>query len=189
MLRAFHFGRRGAHLAKLHFLIYVMGAFLVYTGIKMAFSRDNDVDPAQNPLVKFASRHMRLTHKALGGKFLIRHQGRLYAMPMLLVLIMIESTDVVFAAVSIPAILANCKDPFIVYTSNAFALLGLRALYFAMAGIMKLFHYLHYGLPFIHLREAEHAPVNNSLALIAPIVNRPFIRQCACCGGRFYSCE
>jgi tellurite resistance protein TerC len=138
-----------ALIAKFHFLIYLMGAFLVYTGIKMAFSRDNDVDPEQNPLVKFARRHMRLTKDAVGGKFFVKQHGKLYATPLFLVLLMIESTDVVFAADSIPAILAISKDPFIVYTSNVFALLGLRALYFALAGIMQLFHYLHYGLSLI----------------------------------------
>lgn len=138
-----------ALIAKFHFLIYIMGAFLVYTGIKMAFTQDNDVDPAQNPLVKFASRHLRVTKDAAGGKFFVKQDGKLYATQLFLVLIMIESTDVVFAADSIPAILAISKDPFIVYTSNVFALLGLRALYFALAGIMQLFHYLHYGLSLI----------------------------------------
>lgn len=138
-----------ALIAKFHFLIYIMGAFLVYTGIKMAFSQDNDVDPENNPLVKFASKHMRITKTPVGGKFFVKQNGKLYATPMFLVLIMIESTDVVFAADSIPAILAISKDPFIVYTSNVFALLGLRALYFALAGIMQLFHYLHYGLSLI----------------------------------------
>jgi len=139
-----------ALIAKFHFLIYIMGAFLIYTGIKMAFSHGNEeVDPQSNPLVKFASKHLRITKKAEGGKFFVRDKGKLYATPMFLVLIMIESTDVVFAVDSIPAILAISKDPFIVYTSNVFAMLGLRALYFALAGIMQLFHYLHYGLSLI----------------------------------------
>lgn len=138
-----------ALIAKFHFLIYIMGAFLIFTGIKMAFSQDNDVDPEHNPLVKFASKHLRITKTPVGGKFFVKQEGKLYATPLFLVLIMIESTDVVFAADSIPAILAISKDPFIVYTSNVFALLGLRALYFALAGIMQLFHYLHYGLSLI----------------------------------------
>jgi tellurite resistance protein TerC len=136
-------------IAKFHFLIYILGAFLVYTGIKMAFSKGNDVDPENNPLVKWASKHFRFTKTAVGGKFFTKIDGKLYATPLFLVLIMIESTDVVFAADSIPAILAISKDPFIIYTSNVFALLGLRALYFALAGIMQLFHYLHYGLSLI----------------------------------------
>lgn len=138
-----------ALIAKFHFIIYILGAFLVYTGIKMAFSKDNDVNPEDNPLVKWASKHLRITKKQEGGKFFVKQDGRLYATPLFLVLLMVESTDVVFAADSIPAILAISKDPFIVYTSNVFALLGLRALYFALAGIMQLFHYLHYGLSLI----------------------------------------
>ncbi|MEJ8801661.1 TerC family protein [Pontibacter sp. H249] len=138
-----------ALIAKFHFIIYILGAFLVYTGIKMAFTKDQDIDPEHNPLVNWVSKHMRVTKTAVGGKFFVKQNGKLFATPLFLVLIMIESTDVVFAADSIPAILAISKDPFIVYTSNVFALLGLRALYFALAGIMQLFHYLHYGLSLI----------------------------------------
>ncbi|WP_299821166.1 TerC family protein [uncultured Pontibacter sp.] len=138
-----------ALIAKFHFIIYILGAFLVYTGIKMAFTKDQDIDPENNPLVNWVSKHMRVTKTAVGGKFFVKQNGKLFATPLFLVLIMIESTDVVFAADSIPAILAISKDPFIVYTSNVFALLGLRALYFALAGIMQLFHYLHYGLSLI----------------------------------------
>jgi len=137
-------------IARFHVIIYLLGAFLVYTGIRMAFSKsDNELRPEQNPLVVWASRHLRFTQTAVGGKFFTRVDGRLYATPLFLVLLMVESTDVVFATDSIPAILAISKDPFIVYTSNVFALLGLRALYFALAGIMQLFHYLHYGLSLI----------------------------------------
>jgi len=136
-----------ALIAKFHFIIYILGAFLVFTGIRMAFSHgDDELHPEQNPLVNWVSKHMRITTTPAGGKFFIRQNSKLYATPLFLVLIMVESTDVVFAADSIPAILAISKDPFIVYTSNVFALLGLRALYFALAGIMQLFHYLHYGL-------------------------------------------
>ncbi len=138
-----------ALISKFHFIIYILGAFLVYTGIKMAFSGDQDVDPEHNPVVKWVSRHIRMTKTHEEGKFFVRKRGKLYATPLFLVLIMIESTDVVFAADSIPAILAISNDPFIVYTSNVFALLGLRALYFALAGIMELFHYLKYGLSVI----------------------------------------
>src|SRR5690554_3769940 len=138
-----------ALITKFHFLIYIMGAFLVYTGIKMAFSHGTELDPENNPLVKWASKHLPMKRTSDDGKFFVRENGKLYFTPLFLVLIMIESTDVVFAVDSIPAILAISKDPFIVYTSNVFALLGLRALYFALAGIMKLFHYLHYGLSLI----------------------------------------
>ncbi|MHA6247249.1 TerC family protein [Pontibacter sp. CAU 1760] len=136
-----------ALIAKFHFIIYLLGGFLVFTGLKMAFSHgDEEVHPENNPLVNWVSKHMRITKTSVGGKFFVKHDGKLFATPLFLVLIMVESTDVVFAADSIPAILAISKDPFIVYTSNVFALLGLRALYFALAGIMQLFHYLHYGL-------------------------------------------
>ncbi|GAA4428474.1 TerC family protein [Pontibacter saemangeumensis] len=136
-----------ALIAKFHFIIYILGAFLVITGIRMAFSHgDEEIHPENNPLIKWVSKHMRITKTAVGGNFFTKQNGKLYATPLFLVLIMVESTDVVFAADSIPAILAISKDPFIVYTSNVFALLGLRALYFALAGIMQLFHYLHYGL-------------------------------------------
>src|SRR5690606_25246495 len=138
-----------ALIAKFHFLIYIMGAFLVYTGIKMAFSHDAEIDPENNPLVKWAAKLLPMKRTSEEGKFFVRENGKLYATPLFLVLIMIESTDVVFAVDSIPAILAISKDPFIVYTSNVFALLGLRALYFALAGIIQLFHYLHYGLSLI----------------------------------------
>jgi tellurite resistance protein TerC len=138
-----------ALLDKFQFLIYILGAFLLYTGIKMAFSKDKQVDPGHHPLVKWFSKHLPMTNTAVEGKFFVRQAGKLYVTPLLLVLLMIESTDVVFAADSIPAILAISNDPFIVYTSNVFAMLGLRALYFALAGIMQLFHYLHYGLSLI----------------------------------------
>lgn len=136
-----------ALIAKFHFIIYILGAFLIFTGIKMLFSHGADeLHPEDNPLVRWVSKHMRISKTPDGGKFFTKQNGKLYATPLFLVLIMVESTDVVFAADSIPAILAISKDPFIVYTSNVFALLGLRALYFALAGIMQLFHYLHYGL-------------------------------------------
>ncbi|MCJ8164859.1 TerC family protein [Pontibacter sp. E15-1] len=136
-----------ALIAKFHFIIYILGAFLIYTGIKMAFTKEDDeLHPEQNPFIVWVSQKLPFTTTSVGGKFFTKQNGKLYATPLLLVLIMVESTDVVFAADSIPAILAISKDPFIVYTSNVFALLGLRALYFALAGIMQLFHYLHFGL-------------------------------------------
>lgn len=136
-----------ALIAKFHFIIYILGAFLIFTGIKMLVSHGaEELHPEDNPLVRWVSKHMRVSKTPDEGKFFTKKNGKLYATPLFLVLIMVESTDVVFAADSIPAILAISKDPFIVYTSNVFALLGLRALYFALAGIMQLFHYLHYGL-------------------------------------------
>ncbi|MCB2377569.1 TerC family protein [Hymenobacter sp. BT635] len=150
VLRAIFILAGAALLAKFHFLMYVLGAFLVYTGVKMALSAgEPEINPDDNPVVKFLSRHLPITSKLEGGKFFVRKERLLFATPLFVVLVMVETTDVVFAADSIPAILAISRDTFIVYTSNVFALLGLRALYFALAGLMQLFHYLHYGLSLI----------------------------------------
>lgn len=138
-----------ALLAKFHFITYLLGAFLVFTGIKMATTKQESIDPKANPVVKFISRYMPVTNTLVEDKFFVRIDKTIFATPLFLVLVMVETTDVVFAADSIPAILAISQDTFIVYTSNVFALLGLRALYFALAGIMKMFHYLHYGLSLI----------------------------------------
>ncbi|NDK56742.1 TerC family protein [Pontibacter fetidus] len=139
-----------ALIAKFHFIIYILGAFLIFTGIKMAFQKgDDELHPEQNPFIVWISQKLPFTKHSVGGKFFTKIDGKIFATPLFLVLIMVETTDIVFAADSIPAILAISKDPFIVYTSNVFALLGLRALYFALAGIIQLFHYLHYGLSVI----------------------------------------
>ncbi|GAB2451995.1 membrane protein [Hymenobacter qilianensis] len=150
VLRAIFILVGAALLAKFHFLLYVLGAFLIYTGIKMATSgSEPEIDPDNNPVVKFLSRYMPITSKIEDGRFFVRKENLLFATPLFVVLVMVETTDVVFAADSIPAILAVSRDTFIVYTSNVFALLGLRALYFALEGLMRLFHYLHYGLSLI----------------------------------------
>lgn len=138
-----------ALLQKFHFVMYLLGAFLVFTGIKMATTEQEEIDPKANPVVKFISRYIPVTNELVGDKFFVKYDKTWFLTPLFIVLIMVETTDVVFAADSIPAILAVSRDSFIVYTSNVFALLGLRALYFALAGIMKLFHYLHYGLSLI----------------------------------------
>ncbi|WP_375419343.1 TerC family protein [uncultured Hymenobacter sp.] len=150
LLRAIFILVGAALLAKFHFLLYVLGAFLVYTGVKMALSAEStEIDPEANPVVRFLSRHLPITRQLDGGKFFTRKDGLRFATPLFVVLVMVETTDVVFAVDSIPAILAISRDTFIVYTSNVFALLGLRALYFALAGLMQAFHYLHYGLSLI----------------------------------------
>lgn len=137
-----------ALINRFHWIIYVFGAFLVYTGLKLLRSSDEDVHPENNPVLRWFRKFMPVTKDYEGGKFFVRRPG-LYATPLFLVLIVIETTDVAFAADSIPAILAITRDPFIVYTSNVFAILGLRSLYFALAGLMDAFHYLHYGLAVI----------------------------------------
>ncbi|RYY20187.1 MAG: TerC family protein [Cytophagaceae bacterium] len=151
MLRAVYILVGAALLAKFHFLLYLLGAFLVYTGIRMALSAGSepDIAPQNNPVVRFLSRHLPLTKQLDGGQFFTRREGLRLATPLLLVLVMVETTDVVFAADSIPAILAVSRNTFIVYTSNVFALLGLRSLYFALARLMQAFHYLNYGLALI----------------------------------------
>ena len=129
-----------------HWLIYIFGGFLIYTGIKIATQGDVKVNPEKNPLVKLARKLFRVTKDFEGSKFFVKHNGLLYATPLFIVVIMIEFTDLIFAVDSIPAILAISDDPFIVYTSNVFAILGLRSLYFALAGLEQFFTYLKYGL-------------------------------------------
>lgn len=136
-------------IQKFHWVIYIMGGFLIVTGIKMATQRDDEIHPERNPVLRLFRRIMPVTENYEGGRFFVRRQGALYATPLFVVVLVVETTDVIFAVDSIPAILAITLDPFIVYTSNVFAILGLRALYFALAGIMRLFHYLPYGLSLI----------------------------------------
>lgn len=132
-----------------HWLIYVFGVFLVLSGIKMAFQKDKKLEPEKNPVIRMFQRCFKVTHSFESGKFFIREGGKLVATPLFVTLLFVEMTDIVFAVDSIPAILAVSRDPFIVYTANVFAILGLRSLYFALAGIMGMFHYLHYGLSLI----------------------------------------
>ncbi len=138
-----------ALIERFHWIIYVFGGFLVFTGIKLAMEKDKEVHPERNPVLILVRRFFPTTKNYHGSKFFIRKMGRLIATPLFIVLVVIETTDLVFALDSIPAILAITRDEFIIYSSNAFAILGLRALYFAVSGIMRLFHYLHYGLSLI----------------------------------------
>lgn len=132
-------------IRRFEWVIYVFGAFLIYTGIKFLREEAADVHPDKNPVLKLFRRWMPVTPDYVGGKFFVRKQG-LYATPLFIVLLVIESTDILFAVDSVPAILAITLNAFIVYTSNVFAILGLRSMYFALAGMMEIFHYLHYGL-------------------------------------------
>jgi len=137
----------GAALIKeFHWVIWIFGAFLIFTGIRMALHRDEELHPEDNPLVKLLKRFVPVTQDYRGASFFVREAGKLMATPLLLVLLIVESTDLVFAVDSIPAIFAVTEDPFIVYTSNVFAILGLRSLYFLRAGVMDKFHYLKLGL-------------------------------------------
>lgn len=135
-----------ALLNNFHWLIYIFGAFLVFTGIKMLSPGEAKVGPDKNPLVRIFKKFFPVTTEMHGGKFFVRQNSRLFATPLFVVLIIVEFTDLIFAVDSIPAILAISNDTFIIFTSNVFAILGLRALYFALAGITQYFHYLKYGL-------------------------------------------
>jgi tellurite resistance protein TerC len=146
VMRAFFIFTGVVLIEKFHWVIYVMGAFLVFTGIKLGLEKEKKIEPERNPILRLVRRIFPVTEGYQGGRFFIRRAGRTLATPLFIVLVVVESTDLVFAIDSIPAILAITLDPFIVYTSNAFAILGLRALYFAIAGLMRMFYYLHYGL-------------------------------------------
>jgi tellurite resistance protein TerC len=133
---------------RFHWIVYAFGALLVYSGVKLFRQHDAEVHPENNPVLKLFRRMVPITEDYHGDKFFVRRAG-LYATPMLVVLIVVETTDLIFAVDSIPAILAITRDAFIVYTSNVFAILGLRSMYFALAGLMELFRYLHYGLAIV----------------------------------------
>jgi tellurite resistance protein TerC len=161
-----------------HWVLYLFGGFLVLTGMKMALQRHGDVHPEQNPVVRLFTRFMPVTAAYHAERFFVRLDGRWFATPLFIVLLMVEVTDVVFALDSIPAVLAVTTDPFIVYTSNVFAILGLRSLFFALSGLMGLFHYLRYGLAVVLvfigtkmlLAEVWHIPVYMALAVVAGVL-------------------
>ena len=132
-------------IQRFHWLIYCFGALLVYSGIKLLRQGDEEVNPETNPLLKLFRKWMPVTEDYVGEKFWVRQPG-LYATPLVVVLLVVETTDIVFAVDSIPAVLAITLNAFIVYTSNVFAILGLRSMYFAVSGMMEWFEYLHYGL-------------------------------------------
>ncbi len=165
-------------IEKFHWTIYIFGALLIFTGIKMALQKDKKLEPDKNPVVRFFKKIFNVTDQYHGDKFFVRLNAKTVATPMFIVLIVIETTDLIFAVDSIPAILAITRDPFIVFTSNVFAILGLRSLYFALAGIMNLFHYLHYGLSAIlifvggkmMLVDIYKIPIELSLCVVAGIL-------------------
>lgn len=167
-----------ALLKEFHWIIYVFGAFLIFTGIKMAFHKTEEMHPEDNPLVRLVRRLMPITNTYEGDNFFIRRAGVLMATPLFLVLVIVESTDLIFAVDSIPAIFAVTQDPFIVYTSNVFAILGLRSLYFLLAGFMDKFYYLKFGLSviltFVGIKmvmiDIYKIPIGLSLAVIAGVL-------------------
>lgn len=159
-------------------ILYVFGAFLVITGIKMLVFADKQPDLERNPLLRWLRGHMRITPGFHGQSFFVRQKGLLYATPMFLVLVMIEISDLVFAVDSIPAIFAVTSDPFIIFTSNIFAIMGLRALYFLLADMADRFHLLKYGLAIVLvfiggkmlIMPWFHMPVQWSLAIVGTII-------------------
>lgn len=149
VLRAIFIFAGVALVTRFQWLFYILGAFLVFTGIKLAFEKGKEIHPEKNPVLLLFRKFMPITKNFEGSKFFIKQGGRTWATPLFVVLLVVETTDVIFAVDSVPAILAISLDPFIVFSSNVFAIMGLRALYFALAGIMQMFHHLHYGLSLI----------------------------------------
>jgi tellurite resistance protein TerC len=133
---------------RFEWIVYVFGLLLVYSGFKLMFQGEAEIHPEKNPVLRLFRRFMPVTKDYEGSKFFVRQPG-LYATPLFIVLLVVETTDLLFAVDSIPAILAITLNAFIVYTSNVFAIMGLRSMYFALAGMMELFHYLHYGLSIV----------------------------------------
>jgi tellurite resistance protein TerC len=165
-------------IQRFHMVFYVFGALLIGSGVKMAFERDVEIHPERNPLLRLARRLLPVTKTYDGDRFFTFEGGRRYATPLFIVLLVVETTDLVFAIDSIPAVLAITQDPFIVYTSNIFAVLGLRAMFFALAGVVGMFHYLSVGLSAILvligakmlLSDVVSVPTAVSLAAVAVIL-------------------
>jgi tellurite resistance protein TerC len=149
LMRGIMIGAGAALIQKFHFVLYLFGAFLVYTGIKMTMAKEEGVHPEKNPLIRLARKFFPVSHELHGQKFTTRLDGRKALTPLALVLVMVETTDLIFALDSIPAIFAVTQKPFIVFTSNVFAILGLRSLYFVLAGAIGYFRYLKVGLSFV----------------------------------------
>lgn len=146
VFRAIFIAAGSVILKEFHWTIFLFGALLVFTGIKMAVKRNEELHPENNPVLRLVRRLIPVTNEYHGQKFFLRLDGRWVATPLFAVLVMVETTDIIFAIDSIPAIFAVTSDPFLVFTSNAFAILGLRALYFMLGGLMYRFTYLKYGL-------------------------------------------
>jgi tellurite resistance protein TerC len=159
----------------IHWIIYLFGALLVCSGIKLFRQGGEQMDPGKNPVLRLFRRAAPVTQDYVGGKFFVR-RDLLYATPLFVVLLVVETTDVLFAVDSIPAVLAITLDSFIVYTSNVFAILGLRSMYFALAGMMEIFDYLHYGLSIVlifvgtKMLLSHYYPIPTTVALSVVVV-------------------
>ena len=173
-------------IRRFHSIIYVFGAFLVYSGIKLMFQNEAEIHPEKNPVLRLFRRWVPVTKDYVGNKFFVRSPG-LYATPLFVVLLVVETTDLLFAVDSIPAVLAITRDAFIVYTSNVFAILGLRSMYFALAGMMEMFRYLHYGLSLVLifvgakmlLSHYVEIPTHLALAAVAGVLSISVIASLA----------
>jgi tellurite resistance protein TerC len=178
VLRALFIATGTALLANFHWMFYVFGGFLIFTGIKLLCAGEDKIEPEKNPAVQLVRRFVKITPEYHGQRFFVRKDAKLWATPLFLVLVVVETTDVIFAVDSIPAIFAITLDPFIVYTSNVFAILGLRALFFLLAGVMEMFHYLRVGLSFVLcfvgakmlLADFYKIPIGVSLGVVAGIL-------------------
>jgi len=165
-------------ISRFQWVLPLLGVFLVYTGLHMLWTKERDVRYEKNPLFRFASRHVRVTKSYQGERFLVKEDGRRFVTPLFLVLVIVEITDVTFALDSIPAIFGITQDAFIVYTSNVFAILGLRALYFLLADLLEYFRYLGIGLAAVLIfiggkmvgEPWVHIPVSMSLGIVAGLL-------------------
>lgn len=165
-------------IAKFHWILYVFGAFLVITGIKMLALAEQAPDLTRNPILRWMRGHLRITDDYHGDRFVVRRNGLRYVTPLFLVLVLVEVSDLIFAVDSIPAIFAVTSDPFIVFTSNIFAILGLRAMYFLLADVAERFHLLKYGLALILvfvgvkmlLADLYKIPIGIALGVVAVII-------------------
>lgn len=181
VMRGVFIGAGVGLIQRFHWVLFIFGGLLVYSGIRLCFAGEHQVDPGKNPLVKVLRRFVPVTDQYQGGKFFVRNpldESSLYATPLLVVLLVIETTDVLFAVDSIPAILAITLNAFIVYTSNVLAILGLRSMYFAVSGLIKVFRFLHYGLALVLVlvgmkmiaADYVHIPISTTLIVVASVV-------------------
>jgi tellurite resistance protein TerC len=178
VMRGVLIGVGAALINEFHWIIYIFGAFLIFTGARMALHDDEEIQPENNPLVNLVRRFLPVTRGYVDDKFFVRTGKALAVTPLFLVLLIVESTDLVFAVDSIPAIFAVTTEPFLVYTSNVFAILGLRSLYFVLAGVLDKFHYLKLGLSVVLvfvgvkmvITDLFHIPVALSLGVVAGVL-------------------
>lgn len=178
VMRAIFIAMGIALIQEFHWIIYIFGGILILTGIKMGVHGNQKIDLDQNPVIKLCQKYLPLINLPDDERFFVRHNGRLFVTPLFIVLILINVMDIIFAVDSVPAVFSVTLDPFIVYSSNVFAILGLRALYFALAGIMPLFVYLNYGLSAILvfvgikmlLQDIYHIPTVVALGCITSIL-------------------